>query len=384
MDLAYRTRLTIILGVLFASLSHGHTAIAEDTFRYPEGKHGRGELFYHQNVPVLIVRGTPAEIGDQIGTLALKPAAKAIQLVEGFAEEHIPSKLRPIANGSMQAMYARFPLKYRQELEAMANASGVAKESLVMANTIVDLQELVGCSSLLVSSARSATGGPLYGRNMDLPYVKGLAEFSLLIVYVPDEGHAFAMPNLPGFLMLASGMNDCGLALGSQSVGPPNDGSPRFSPTGIASAVAGRRLMEECADVDAVAKWLKDNRLIRCVSIAATDPKRQCVFEVTTKRMLTRSDEGGVCLATNHFRNAKLATSTKCWRYARLEATKEIDRIDVTAISKALHAVNQGKMTVHSMIFEPKTLRLHLAMGSGPVTGKPMTTIELSEHFRRN
>ncbi len=52
-----------------------------------------------------------------------------------------------------------------------------------MANTIIDLQELVGCSSLMVAAHHSATSGPIYGRNMDLPYVEGLAEFSLLIVY---------------------------------------------------------------------------------------------------------------------------------------------------------------------------------------------------------
>ncbi len=202
--------------------------------------------------------------------------------------------------------------------------------------------------------------------------------------YVPNNGHAFAMPNLLGFLMLASGMNDCGLALGSQSVGPPRDGSPRFSPTGIASAVAGRRLMEECTDVDAVNHWLEANRLVRCVSIASCDPGRQAVFEVTTRRVLTRRNDDGVCCATNHFRVAELAPNTDCSRYSRLEALKTVNRLDLTAVKNALHAVNQGKMTVHSMIFEPKIRRLHLAMGPGPVTGKPFTTIDLAEHFRRN
>jgi len=382
--LRYRPRFNILLWTLFALSSLGQIAIAEDAYRYPEGKHGRGELFYHQNIPVLIVRGTHAEIGDQIGTLALKPADKAMKLVEGFAAQQIPAKLHPIADAAMQALYARFPLRYRQELEAMAAASGVPEKSLIIANTIIDLEGIIGCSSLLVSSTRSATGGPLYGRNMDLPYVKGLAQFSLLIVYQPDRGHAFAMPNLPGFLMLASGMNDCGLALGSQSVGPPRDGSPRFSATGVPSAVAARRLMEECKDLDSAAQWLEDNRLIRCVTIAASDRKRQAVFEITTKRMITRSDKDGVSCATNHFRTAELAANTTCWRYEKLEGMKKDNRLDLTAIANALDAVNQGKLTVHSMIFEPKVLRLHLSMGPGPVTGKPLTMIDLSEYFHRN
>jgi len=283
----------------------------------------------------------------------------------------------------MLAMYAQFPFEYRQELEGMAEASGVAIKSLAMANTIIDLQELVGCSSLMVAADHSAADAPIYGRNMDLPYVEGLAEFSLLIVYVPNNGHAFAMPNLPGFLMLASGMNDRGLALGSQSVGPPIDGSSRFEPNGVASGVAGRRLMEECADVDAVNRWLEKNRLFRCVSIAACDPVRQAVFEVTTRRVLTRHDDG-VCCATNHFRIPELASSTDCRRYSQLEALKRINRLDLTDVKNVLHAVSQGKMTVHSMVFEPKIQRLHLAMGPGPVTEKSFTLIDLAEHFRRN
>jgi isopenicillin-N N-acyltransferase like protein len=327
-----RTQRIALLVASFVFFSLVPEARAKDGFRYPEGSHGRGELRYHDDIPVLIVKGTHAEMGDQIGMLALKPAIKAMQLVEGFADHQIPANLRPVADAAMQAMYAQFPLEYRQELEAMAEASGVAMKSVVMANTIIDLQELVGCSSLMVTADRSAIGAPLYGRNMDLPYVEGLAEFSLLIIYVPDNGHAFAMPNLPGFLMLASGINEWGLALGAQSVGPPKDGSSRFNPTGIASAVAGRRLMEECRDVDAVNLWLKKNRLVRSVSIASCDPNRHVVFEVTTSRVLTRSDDGGVCCATNHFRVAALASNTGCSRYSELEALKKSNRLDLSSL----------------------------------------------------
>lgn len=379
---AFRVGVAALPLALLVCLSLGESTYGQNAFRYPEGAHGRGELRYHQNIPVLVVRGSHAEMGEQIGSLALKPALKAIELVEGFAEWQIPSRLRPFARLSMNALYASFPAQYRQELDAMAVASGADIESLIMANTIIDLQELVGCSSLLVSAARSATGGTLYGRNMDLPYIEGLADYSLLIVYVPEKGHAFAMPNLPGFLMLASGMNDQGLALGSQSVSLPKDGSPRFDATGIASAVAGRTLMEECGDVSAAAKWLGENRLNRCVSIAACDRARHAVFEVTTKRALTRTDDSGICCATNHFRTTELATNLNCLRYARLETSNELDRVEIADVAVALDDVNQGRMTVHSMVFEPSILTVHLAMGPGPVTGRPLTRIDLAPHFR--
>lgn len=359
-------------------------AYAGENFRYLVGQHGRGDLRYIENIPVLTVRGSHAEMGIQIGVLALKPAAKVVSLVRGFADREIPQNGRLFAHAAMFALYANFPVEYRQELEAMATAAGVDKHTLVMANTIIDLQELVGCSSLLVSAQRSTTKEPLYGRNMDLPYVEGLAEFSLLIVYQPDAGHAFAMPNLPGFRMLASGLNDRGLALGSQSVGMVNDGSPRFSPTGMASAVAGRRLMEPCADVAATRRWLTKNRQVRSVSIAASDPKHQAVFEVSTQRLFTRAEGEGIYCATNHFRTPAFARNTQCWRYTLLDATRNRDRVGIKEVADLMKDVNQGNTTVHTMIFEPASLRLHLAMGPGPVTDRPLTLIDLANLFKRD
>ena len=350
-------------------------------FRFPEAQHGKGELRYIQGIPVLNVRGTHAEMGEQIGILALKPASEIIDMINGYATRGVPDNVRPAADLIIATMVARFPKRYRDELNAMAKAAEVDRSALMMANTIIDLEEMVGCSSLLVDTNRSSTDGPLYGRNVDMPYVKGIADFSLLIVYQPDDGHAFAMPNLPGFLMLMSGMNCKGLALGSQSVGIPRDGSGRFNPLGISSAVAGRSLMEGCATVDEARTWLEENHLMRCVSIAACDPQQELIMEVTTKRVLPRNPKNGLVYATNHFRHPELGGDYQCWRYARLEQSQRWDRLGVREVAGYMDSVNQGLMTVHTMVFEPASLRLHLAMGPGPATSLPLKIIDLEELF---
>ena len=352
---------------------------ASEPFRYPEGRHGKGELRYINKVPVLIVEGTPAEIGEQVGVLALKPAAKIAKLVQDYANSQIPEALRPLVTLTTTAMYSHFPVEYQQELEAMARASGVKKNTLILANTIIDLEEMVGCASLLVASNRSTTGGPLYGRNLDAPDVEGLAEYSLLIVYRPNNQLSFAMPNLPGFLMLCSGMNSDGLALGSQSVGAPRDGSPRFSLSGVPSAVAGRQLMAGCRNVAEAQTWLEKNPLARCVNIAACDRQKQAVFEITTKKVAVRNADDGLCCATNHFRHDDLAGSTNCWRYDRLLESHTIKQLDVANVGAMMDKVNQGRMTIHTMVFEPLPLRLHLSMGPGPASAQPLIAIDLAE-----
>jgi hypothetical protein len=51
-----------------------------DPFRYAEAKHSSGELRDINGIPVLLLRGTREKIGEQIDTLALKPAARLLPL----------------------------------------------------------------------------------------------------------------------------------------------------------------------------------------------------------------------------------------------------------------------------------------------------------------
>ncbi len=57
-------------------------ATAGEPFRYPAAKHGKGELRYLNGLPVLTVEGSPEELGDQIGFLALKPTKDLTQQIQ--------------------------------------------------------------------------------------------------------------------------------------------------------------------------------------------------------------------------------------------------------------------------------------------------------------
>jgi hypothetical protein len=60
--------------IVFLALLCALPARGDEPFRYPEARHGQGELRYIDEIPVLVVQGTPEEVGTQIGMLALKPA----------------------------------------------------------------------------------------------------------------------------------------------------------------------------------------------------------------------------------------------------------------------------------------------------------------------
>ena len=59
-----------ILGAILGALR----AQAAEPFMFREGRHKQGELKYINGLPVLIVRGTPAEIGEQEAVLTAQVA----------------------------------------------------------------------------------------------------------------------------------------------------------------------------------------------------------------------------------------------------------------------------------------------------------------------
>ena len=64
-------------------------------------------------------------------------------------------------------------------------------------------------------------------------------------------------------------------------------------------------------------------------------------------------------------------------RYRKLVESRKQERIDIPFVAAKLDEVNQGPLTVQTMIFEPVPLNLRLAMGATPSSGLPLKLLEL-------
>jgi hypothetical protein len=372
-------RRALPLTVTLLSLAVAAPAPAAGPFRYPEGKYGKGELRYINGLPVLLVRGSPRAVGEQVGALALKPARPLVQHVEGFVKAQGWERVYPLMLKTGGLLVRQFPPDHVTELEAAARSSGWSRDLLVFANTVADLRVLGGCSVLMVEPGRSTTGGPLFGRNLDWPPFGPLPEYTLVVVCRPAGKRAFASVTYPGMIGCVSGMNDAGLALADLTVTSAADGSPRLDLAGTPYTLALRRVLEECATVAEAEKLLRSLKRTTRQNIAVCDKKRAAVFEVTPRSLVVRPAVEGVCACTNHFRTKELATSKVCRRYDVLEKSRELKRLGVADVARQMDAVNQGQATLQTMVFEPAALRLRLAFGRGPATRLPLRTLELAE-----
>src|SRR5262245_36058151 len=230
------------------------------TVRSPEATAHGGRLEYQGPIPVLTVEGEPGAIGRQVGELALRPALRLLDYPLDYIRSQVRVPLLPrllwaLLKRKCRGRYANIPAAYRAEVEACA-AACPDRGRLVLANTLFDmnhmgLHTLFGCSSFIVPPHRSATGGMLFGRNLDFYPLGYLHEFSLVTVYRPAPGRlGFASLGFPGLVGCFSGMNAAGLSLARHEVLGPKV-RRTFDPTGVPFAVALREVVETSQTVGA-------------------------------------------------------------------------------------------------------------------------------------
>jgi len=176
-------------------------------------------------------------------------------------------------------------------------------------------------------------------------------------------------------------MNEKGLAVAMLDAREQKDGAANFNPAGIPTLLLIRRVLEECGSVEDAARLIRSAERAAPLNLAVCDRKRGAVIEITPRTVALRDSIDGIAICTNHFRSAELATSKECWRYESLEKSITGDKLSIAGIAKRLDDVNQGELTLQTMIFEPATLKLHLAFGDPPATKKAMSEVELSHLF---
>lgn len=357
------------------------SAHAAEKFHFPEGKHGQGELKYVNGIPVLLLAGTPEEIGTQMGALGLRPIADKVNLFRAFLKKHRMELVMPLLVRFGERQLARWPDAYRREFEAMVKASGIERDLLLVGNTFTDLRYLAGCSALMIAPQRSTSGGSLMGRNLDYAPVPAVGSYQLLIVVRPVHKNAFAVIGPPGAIFLGcrmSGFNADGLAACGNDIRRSSDKAPQMDWSKMSTGIVLRRVLEECDTIDEAADLLRKNWPAERFALMCCDRNGGGVIEITPKSLVVRRGVDGICFGTNHFRSAKLAVpDIDCDRADRLAQANQLKQLSVADVAKQMHAVHQKDTTVHTFVLELNTLRLHVAFGDGkrPATAMPLATI---------
>ncbi|MBU0755449.1 MAG: hypothetical protein KJ645_09950 [Planctomycetes bacterium] len=349
---------------------------APETAAFKPGKLGACHLETVQDTPVLTLCGDPETMGKAQGTLLREEGAV---LIRSFLQ---PASL---LSGGMEhlkkqamKMEPHIPLRYRKELKAMAEAANQEYAVVLTGCAFNDVYRMGGCSTLAVSKEAAKGGEPFLARNLDFFPMGVLDKYGLIALYQPEGYYGFVNVSWPCLNGVLSGMNEKGLCCAVMEVR-----TGRHSIDGMPSMYLFRRVMEEAATVEEACKILEEAKKVASNNLTLLDAGgASVVAEMGPGYCVFRKPEQGMVFATNHHRSG-IKPEPSCPRYEALAAfcNKEKGRIDVETLQKVLHEVNQGMISVQSMVFEPGSIKLHLAMGKLPATQGEFKTFSFKEHF---
>ncbi len=209
-----------------ADLRHGRSSPPTPTlFSKPATGSQRGRRITvgegEARLPLVVVRGTPYEMGRQLG-----------ELMREEMHHFVPSAMQGVSQQmhvsleSMQEAWARSAAyaddRVEQELCGLADGSGI-QLGLLQAMHALPLLKPYSCSSVAAWGSATEDGHLYQTRNLDWSLEVKAHEFPVIVVYLPDRGTPHVLPTFAGMIGAHTGMNLKGIALSEMGDSPPRE-----------------------------------------------------------------------------------------------------------------------------------------------------------------
>jgi predicted choloylglycine hydrolase len=226
----------------------------------------------------------------------------------------------------------------------------------------------------------------LFGRNLDFFPLGYLHEFSLVTVYAASaETYGFASVGFPGSVGCFSGMNQFGLSLARHEVLTPAV-KTTYNPKGIPFAICFRAVLETCRTVAEAIRLIEKTPHVTVNNLILCDANGGAIVEIAPEGIRSRPITTEMHSCTNHFvdpawQNPRQANSFQTQdRLARLESSPAVG-VGIDDVRRVLDDVNQGDLTIQTMVFDPSAVAIHVAFGPGPTTRSSLTRIDLAQYW---
>jgi outer membrane lipoprotein-sorting protein len=321
-------------------------------------REGKGRLEEIDGTRVVFLKGTPEEMGHQQGTLLRKQIHDLVDHIlygvgvgssfeKGtwfFGEvESAENRLTPFMDS-----------RYLREMDALADASGVSREEVRLANFF---PELFHCSGFAVFGRATEDGRMYHGRILDYLRGLGLEQNAVVMVIQPDQGNAWVNVGYAGFIGSVTAMNEKRLAIGEMG----GRGQGHWDGKPMAELV--REVMEKANTLDdALAIMRKgprtceyyyvisDAKTKRAVGIAATPNTFETIWPGQSEPRLAHAIPDAVLMSAGE-RYEQLARRVQA-EYGKLNAERARDlmRRPVCMTSN-----------IHCALFAPDTLDFWVA-----------------------
>jgi outer membrane lipoprotein-sorting protein len=354
-----RSHLTRFLDVAIAMLGEKVKPLGPATGeRRVIAREGNGRLEMVDGTRVLVLKGTPEEMGHQHGVLLKQDIRRLVdRMLYGVG---VGSSFDKGAwfFGEIETAQARLnPFmdeRYLREMDSMASAAGLSREEVRLANFF---PELFHCSGFALFGKATVDGRMYHGRVLDYLRGLGLEQSAVVMVLQPERGNAWANVGYAGFIGSVTAMNEKHIAIGEMG----GRGQGRWDGKPMAELV--REVMEKANTLDEAVEIMRqgprtceyyfvisDAKSKRAVGIAATPDKFETILPGQSHPLLPHAVPDAVLLSAGD-------------RYEELARRVQADYGKFDAASARALMKRPVCMTsnIHCALFEPETLDFWVA-----------------------
>ena len=215
---------------------------------------GHGLLCQSQGKRILIVSGTPKQMGTAHGSLlkaeANKLTEKVLYLVGGADSIRSGVWFLDTMEEIQRRTLPHVPERFLAECDALSDAAGVSRREGRLANLF---PERFHCSGVAVRGKASADGSVLHARVLDYIREVDLQQAAILAVFIPEDGNAWLSLGYAGFVGTVTAMNQRGLAMGEMGGRGEGDWD------GVPMSFLMRDVMERASTVEEALDILRDS-----------------------------------------------------------------------------------------------------------------------------
>jgi len=337
-----------------------------------------GELRWINNQRVVLLSGTPEEIGTAHGLLLQTESLRCLDSVL-----NVFGTLQTIRTGrwfrhdlhaAAERLLPHIPERHRQETRALAASLNLDPQFVEELNVF---PELFHCSGFAVFGSATASGKLYHGRVLDYMTMIGLQDCAVTFIIAGEGQIPFANVGYAAFIGSVSGMNAQTISLGEMG------GRGEGAWDGVPMATLMRRALEECSTLDEVMALWKDNprtceyyyvfaegRTRRAVGVAARPDAIEFVQPGEAHPLLGPGIPDAVVLSAGQ----RLAA-------LRARVQEKYGQIDAETAKWLMCRPVAMKSNLHNVLFVPEDGDFYVANAdhAHPAADRPYSKLNLNE-----
>lgn len=224
-------------------------------------------------IPVVVVRGTPYEMGRKQGELVKDDA---IQLTETFMALMQTADPERYSNEALDAAWKAVSpytdARFKEELRGMSDGTGIPLKTLQRAHSLPVVSDY-SCSAISAWGEATVDGHLYQTRNLDWELDATAQDHPCIVVYIPDEGVPHVNITFSGHIGANTGMNANGIVLSEMGDSPGREYP--FDLNGVHFTTLFRQVLYDADGLDEAIEIFRNARRIKKYHYVVGDGKNK-------------------------------------------------------------------------------------------------------------